>query len=216
MLLRSIRRSSDSRVISGPSLLVDELLQRTQSSNIAELVQTKWCGNISAFPVSPSSSPTAVQQALIYFRNVECEGPNSSTDRVRIFKSPRIGLDLSNPSTQLAVTDARIMFLPRPYRYFVHPHLLTSNGRAQTFLGIYEHLSTSGRFDKNERGLVEEIGRLSGMKTIAVVKYLESYRAGCASDNLKQFVGPGGKGASASPASYLTMMGCLHRFMPSV
>ena len=216
MLLRSIRRSSDSRVISGPSLLVDELLQRTQSSNIAELVRTKWCGNISAFPVSPSSSPTAVQQALIYFRNMECEGPNSSTDGVRIFKSPRIGLDLSNPSTQLAVTDARIMFLPRPYRYFVHPHLLTSNGRAQTFLGIYEHLSTSGRFDKNERGLVEEIGRLSGMKTIAVVKYLESYRAGCASDNLKQFVGPGGKGASASPASYLRMMGCLHRFMPSV
>ncbi|THH07931.1 hypothetical protein EW146_g9156 [Bondarzewia mesenterica] len=210
VLLRSIRRVSDSHVVSGPSLLVDELLRVNNAPSIVDLVRTKWCGDISIFP-SPNSSPSVGKSVSLFLKLAKRQG-TGSLDAPHIFKSPRIGLDLSNPSTQLTSTDRRILYVSKPYRYFIHPHLLTSNGRGQTFLGIYEHLHTSGCFEEDE-DIVEEIVGLTGMKTKSVVKYISDYNAGRASGHLRSFVGPSGKGAAASPASYLRMIGSLHRFL---
>jgi hypothetical protein len=43
------------------------------------------------------------------------------------------------------------------------------------------------------------------------VKYLGDYKAGLQNGALHSFVGSAGKGASASPATYLKMMGTLER-----
>ncbi|KAG6903603.1 hypothetical protein DXG01_016447, partial [Tephrocybe rancida] len=66
-LLRSLRRLSDNKVISGPSLLVDEILRLSSAADIPELVEQKWAKDTSAFgsrpvslflrPRSPSSQP---------------------------------------------------------------------------------------------------------------------------------------------------------------
>lgn len=43
------------------------------------------------------------------------------------------------------------------------------------------------------------------------MKYLGDYKAGLQNGALHSFVGSAGKGASASPATYLKMMGTLER-----
>ncbi|TFY80571.1 hypothetical protein EWM64_g3439 [Hericium alpestre] len=210
VLLRSILRKSDKRVISGPSLLVDELLRVSGASSIVELVKDKWSGDISAFP---TASSTALP-AKLYLRPIANQG-NPSLDSPRIYRSPRIGLDLSNPAVKLSVSDPRIIYVAKPYRYFVHPHLLIANGRGQTFLAIYksclENSSTKAAGDKDN--LVDEVSSLTGLKTQSVIKYSGDYESGRSSGNIKSFVGPVGKGASASPTTFVKMMGSLERFL---
>lgn len=46
---------------------------------------------------------------------------------------------------------------------------------------------------------------------MTVVKYLVEYKRGHASGELRSFVGAAGKGASASPTTFLRMMGVLQR-----
>ncbi|KAH7918351.1 hypothetical protein BV22DRAFT_1076286 [Leucogyrophana mollusca] len=198
-LLRTLRRLSDGKVISGPSLLVDEILRASGASNINDLVTAKWNGDISAS--APSTNGRAVSMSL------RMKSPSTSTKKPRVFCSPRIGLDLSNLETSKSVTHPRVVFVGKPYRYFTHPHLLTANGRSQTFVGIYrasEHLD-------NESRLKKELCALTGIKEQTVAKYLSDYRLGYDEGNLASFVGPAGKGVCASTSMYLKMMGVLER-----
>jgi len=208
VLLRSIRRVSDSRVISGPSLLVDELLQASGASSIADLVRQKWSNDICAFDSSPISSSS--KSALLYIKIITMDSAKS-IDTCRIYKSPRIGLDLSNPGTQLSPSDLRIQFVSKPYRYFVQPHLLSSNGRGQTFLGVFNDLVSSGIHCDDD--IIEELARLTGLKIDTVLRYVNLYRVARESGSLSKFVGSAGKGASASPAKFLQLMGSIRRFI---
>jgi len=86
-----------------------------------------------------------------------------------MYKSPRIGLDLSHPGTTgpevKPLQGSRIRFLPRRYRYFAHPSELVANGRAQTFLGIvYSRIPSDIDKGLNDRKILAEVVRLSGMK----------------------------------------------------
>jgi hypothetical protein len=103
-----------------------------------------------------------------------------------------------------------VIYISKPYRYFVHPHLLTSNGRGHTFLGIYRTCLDSSQFDSDDEILKETIS-LSGLKEPTAVKYLADYNTGLQNGTLHAFIGSAGKGASASPAKYLKMMGTLAR-----
>jgi hypothetical protein len=202
ILLRTLRRVTDSTVISGPSLLVDELLRTSRASDIPELVNDKWLGNISAFrapsPSDPDSNPVTL------FIGVKQETPSPP----QIYKSPRIGLDLSHPSTRLDPSDRRVRYVSKPYRYFVLPHLLTANGRGQTFLGVHNHCVDVLQISKRS-SLAGKIASLAGLKPQTVDKYLNTYQEALASGELERFIGSRGKGASSSPGTFLQLMGAL-------
>ena len=136
-MLRTLRRVSDSTVISGPSLLVDELLRSSVVDDIPELVNDKWLGAISAFRAPPSAENPDLNPVSLF---IGVKDKTASTRApLQIYKSSRIGLDLSHPSTRLDPSDRRVRYVSNPYRYFVLPHLLTANGRGQTFLGVHDH-----------------------------------------------------------------------------
>lgn len=209
ILLRTIRRLSDNTVISGPSLLVDELLRLTKSSNIAELVQTKLGENTNALPAT-SSTPIGSSTTSLRL-NVKVHAENAT--RPRVHRSSRIGLDLSNPNAANSPTNPRVIFLSKPYRYFTRPHLLTSNGKGHTFHGLYKACAEA---HEDEDEILAEVVKLSGMKEQTATKYFEDYKQGVEKGNLKSFIGPAGKGAAGSPASYLKMMGTLDRLASDV
>lgn len=202
ILLRTLRRVSDSTVISGPSLLVDELLRASKADGIPELVNEKWKGDISAFrapsPDDPESNP------LTLFVGVK----ESTASPPQIYKSPRIGIDLSHPSTRLDPSNPRVRFVSKPYRYFVLPHLLTANGRGQTFLGVHNHCVDVLQISKKSL-LAGKIASLTGVQQKTVDKYLETYRDGLATGDVERFIGLRGKGASSSPGTFLQLMGSL-------
>ncbi|KAI0053757.1 hypothetical protein FA95DRAFT_484486 [Auriscalpium vulgare] len=203
ILLRTLRRISDSRVISGPSLLVDEVLRASRAGSITELVQVMWAADIFALPAHPSSGKTAS-----LYLTTKPPGGKSPT----IYTSPRIGLDLSNPSTRCSASDPRVQFVAKPYRYFVEPCLLTANGRGQTFFGVFQACRRSVDLPKERMKLITRVAELTSIKLQTVAKYLVEYEVACLTGNLRAFVGAAGKGASASPATFLRMMGSLERF----
>jgi hypothetical protein len=202
ILLRTLRRSSDGTVISGPSLLVDEILRLSKVSNISELVEQRWGRNTAAFP--PSSASGNASSTSLHIR------PRESTKKPIIYRSSRVGLDLSNPSATASPTDPRVIYISKPYRYFIHPHLLTSNGRGHTFLGIHRACLDSDQSSSDD-DILKEIIRLSGLKETTAAKYLADYNGGLQRGALGSFIGSAGKGASSSPATYLKMMGTLVR-----
>lgn len=204
ILLRSIRRTSDGTVISGPSLLVDHILVLSGSPTITDLVEQKWGGNISAFRHDPGGDESTV---TMYLR------PTTETRRNKptVYRSPRIGLDLSHPGTTSAISHPRLAFLSKPYRYFVHPELLTANGRTHTFLGVLRSCLDSPKHRGDITGMLlkRDITEITGLKVNTVIKYTEDYTAGLNEGNISKFIGAAGKGASSSPAKYLRMMGAL-------
>ncbi|OJT10321.1 hypothetical protein TRAPUB_13189 [Trametes pubescens] len=219
ILLRSIRRVSDSKVISGPSLLVDELLRLSGASEIAELVALNWDGNISALPPPPLLTPS--RPSTMWLRRTPSPQslPSASTTSAskptptpRIFRSPRIGLDISHPSIapSSALTHPRVTYVARPYRFFTHPHLLTANGRGQTFLGVYDALAARGHC-VNDAELLGELVRLTGLKGPTATKYLAALRAGLGGGRLEEWIGPKGKTVLSSVTAWLTMAGTLRR-----
>ncbi|OCH89999.1 hypothetical protein OBBRIDRAFT_793711 [Obba rivulosa] len=205
VLLRTVRRVSDAKVISGPSLLVDEVLRASGASTISELVRTMWNGDISAFS-GRSPDRTSQKRATMF---LEYALRDRNTTAPRVFSSPRIGLDLSHSEIPPDSLDhPRIQFINRPYRYFTHPHLLTANGRGHTFLGVYNALrdgSTSG-YD-----ICEETAKITGLKLSTVEKYSRDVNAGLEHGALASFIGKAGKGAGATPSTFLRMMGTLER-----
>ena len=125
ILLRCLRRRSDKAIISGPSLLVDEILAQSGAQSISELVEgaSFWGGKTGAFGASSVGSPT-----LRVRRNDDSE---DAEEQPVVYSSPRIGLDLSNPNVTLSLSDLRIQLIARPYRYIVHPELVTSKGKGK-------------------------------------------------------------------------------------
>ena len=209
VLLRTLRRVSDSTVISGPSLLVDELLRSSGADDIPELVNEKWLGDISAFRAPPSAENPDLNPVALF---IGVKDKTASTRApLQIYKSPRIGLDLSHPSTRLDPSDRRVRYVSKPYRYFVLPHLLTANGRGQTFLGVHDHCVNALQISKKSL-LVGKISSLTGVRSQTVDKYLNTYREALEAGELERFIGARGKGASSSPGTFLQLMGALqHR-----
>jgi hypothetical protein len=210
ILLRTVRRSSGSKVISGPSLLVDEILRLSKSSSISELVGQKWNGDLSALAALPNPE-TPAHTSLRLRRKPAASGSQKSP----VYRSPRVGLELSHSSTTSSATDPRVVFVSKPYRYFIHPELLTANGRAHTFLGVYRACCGSEKLSGNEAKIKREVMRLTGLKETTVIKYRKDYQSGVDSGDLDIFVGAGGKGASASPAMCLKMMGTVEKVLCS-
>lgn len=219
-LLRTLRRISDGKVVSGPSLLVDELLAASKASTVAELVTSKWNGDTDA--LSRISTPQDDTDAVsMYFHPLsqapDGDGDGSSPLLPAIYRSSRIGLDLSHtsippPSASLSDTLAhpRAVFVSRPYRYFVHPHLLTSNGRGHTFHGVYQALALQSPA-LSEAALLSRIVKITGLKPETAAKYLQAYRDARSSGSLAAFVGAKGKGAGSAPVPLLRMLGTLER-----
>ncbi|KIJ69698.1 hypothetical protein HYDPIDRAFT_164007 [Hydnomerulius pinastri MD-312] len=205
-LLRTIRRRSDKKVICGPSLLVDEVLRLSGAPSINDLVDTAWNGDISAL-----SPPTQDRATYMYLRRKETT--ESSSKPPTVFRSPRIGLDLSNSETKDSITHPRVVFVGKPYRCFTHPELLASKGRVQTFVGLYTMLRDSKGYTEDSLKLKKELCGIMGLKEQNVIKYMADYRSGCQVGKLKSFVGPSGKGVCQSASEYLKMMGTLQKVL---
>ena len=221
ILLRSLRElGPNGKVISGPSLLVDHIINVSGASSISDLVENKWAGDTCAFISGKDERSTR-----LFLRPVSEPSSTSSSSRTAstIFFSPRIGLDLSHPGTtnpEILPLHPRIQFLPKAYRFFTHPEVLVANGRPQTFLGVLSQCISTTNSDFTEALkkplLSQEIAVLMALKEPTCAKYLAEYVAGREGgvDLLKSFVGPKGKGASSSPSSYLRMMGALSNLIP--
>ncbi|KAH9977619.1 hypothetical protein BGW80DRAFT_1472694 [Lactifluus volemus] len=205
ILLRTLRRLSDSTVISGPSLLVDELLRTSGTSEIPELVNEKWRGDISAsrVPSLERENLDTSSVTTLYVGRKETTGTPP-----QMYRSPRVGLDLSHPSTRLEPSDKRVRYVSKPYRYFILPHLLTANGRGQTFLGVHDHCIKVLEISKKSL-LTGKIASLTSLQAQTVEKYLNAYREGLESGELERFIGSRGKGVSATPTSFLQLIGAL-------
>ncbi|KAF8967490.1 hypothetical protein BDZ97DRAFT_1916773 [Flammula alnicola] len=215
ILLRSVRQTATGKVVSGPSLLVDQILSASGVSSIEDLVENKWEKNTSAFHSDASNHTTCM-----FLKPV----PSTTTQKrpPTIYFSPRIGLDLSHPGTTSPTTlplHPRIRFLPRRYRFFVHPEWLVANGRPQTFLGVLQSCISS--YPSHADGLKKaslsrEIARITGTKESTSAKYLADYIAGRTAGVglLESFIGTKGKGASSSVSTYLKMMGALSNLPP--
>lgn len=198
VLLRSLRRVSDSVVVSGPSLLVDELLRCSGSPGISELVTEKWLGEISAFRAPPSENPASIPATLFV-------GSKQTHTSSQIYKSPRIGIDLSNKSS----SERRLQYVCKLYRFYILPQLLTANGRGQTFLGVYDHCVDTLQVSKSS--LTGKIASLTGLQPLTAEKYLKAYQNALASGELQPFIGPSGKGAASSPIPFLGLVGAWRR-----
>jgi hypothetical protein len=203
ILLRTLRRLSDSTVISGPSLLVDELLRTSGASEIPELVNEKWRGDISASRVPSLENPDPNPTTTLYVGTKETTGTPP-----QMYRSPRVGLDLSHPSTRLDPSNKRVQYVSKPYRYFILPHLLTANGRGQSFLGVHDHCTKVLEISKKSL-LTGKITSLMSLQAQTVEKYLNAYREGLESGELERFIGIRGKGVSATPTSFLQLIGAL-------
>ncbi|KIJ05193.1 hypothetical protein PAXINDRAFT_177830 [Paxillus involutus ATCC 200175] len=203
-LLRTIRHCSDKKVICGPSLLVDEVLRLSGASSIDDLVSRVWDYDIAAL-----SPPTLERNTFMYLRRVNRS--TSSSALPTVYRSPRIGLDLSNSETTNSITHPRVVFVGKLYRYFTRPELLVSKGRMQTFVGLYTTLRHSNGHTEDSLKLKRELCKIMGLKEQNVSKYLADYRSGYQDGELKSFVGPSGKGVCQSVSEYLKMMGTLHK-----
>ena len=201
ILFRTIRRVKDQHVVSGPSRLVDEILAQSGAQSILDLVQSKWKEDTFAFPPTvPGSRPS--------LRIIPRKELSATTGP---FRCPRIGLDLSHRSTANSPWDPRVAFVCKPYRYVVNPELLTLNGRPQTFIGVYDHLSNSTEGDTTK--LAEAIAGTTGIQEQTVLKYIEYLNLGLEGKRaLDSFI----RTKTRSVADYLAMVGALRRQSSSI
>lgn len=95
ILLRSIENKQTGQVYEGSCLVVDALLNLTESENIKELVEIKLKKNLDVFYSNP----------ILYLRSIR------SKNSQELLASPRVGLTLKVPSID------RERFLFRPYRF---------------------------------------------------------------------------------------------------
>ncbi|PVF95132.1 hypothetical protein CPB86DRAFT_764509 [Serendipita vermifera] len=225
ILLRSIRVVKTGVIISGPSLLVDFILTTAGADDINTLVDEHWKGDIfalssngdattkgslsrlSLIPLSQSNSSKKVQQRL--------GEPVKAVPK--IYRTPRIGLDLGHYMSKPVKENLRVSFVSRKYRYLIEPHLLKVNGRAQTFAGMLEGtmkelglqqlpLSTS-----DAAKALKKIEKEGGYTTKTAKSYLDYYTSGVQSgwSRLGTFCGANGKGVCQSPEKVLQMFGIL-------
>ncbi|KAG8862904.1 hypothetical protein FRB96_000322 [Tulasnella sp. 330] len=198
ILLRTLRRESDDKVISGPSLLVDEIIARSGASGLKDLVDAMWAGDSEAFACSSADASRSTSLFVVPFT------PKPDVALPQLFTSPRIGLDLSNPHDAAA----RLEMVDRPYRFFIQPRLLTANGRGHTFLGVFQAKKKMSKHSGAR--LVAEIARTTGLSESAAGRYMQFYLAG-RETHIQAYVGEKGKGVSGSPEKLLKMMGALEK-----
>lgn len=199
VLLRSMRRVNDGTVISGPSLLVDEILRVFDAPNLNTLVSETW--NNQLFALQTPESAKSFSCMYLAKKDVYL----ARCDRM-IYSSPRVGLDLSNPDTKASATDPRVTFVGKFHRFFRYPELLTKNGRLQTFVGL---LCRSKNERSNETGIASLIAITGKYSEASVKKYTAEFRRGESSGRLEHFVGLSEK--TTAPANYLRLMGTLYR-----
>ncbi|TDL30081.1 hypothetical protein BD410DRAFT_710865 [Rickenella mellea] len=208
ILLRSLRRVSDGKVISGPSVLVDEVLRASGAGGIKELVEDIWGGDTNAFQVSPSAGNKG--KASLRVEAIQ-DSEKEEGGHGYIYSSPRIGLDLSHPGTSASPTHPRVAFVDAPYRFFVRPDLLTANGRPQTFLGVFSRLCAdkgdgfSLSLREADEEALDEFAKTSGIGRGAVVRYYADYRHGREKGKVSTYV----KVKTSSPSEYLRMVGAV-------
>lgn len=215
ILIRALRRIDDDTVFAGPSTLVDEILRAARAPTVPELINDYLAGNTNALRVPP----TGVQQrCTIVFEprpkpKLNPDAPRRSPKPVVHFTT-RVGLDLANPSTRAEPTDPRVIFVQKPYRFLVHPALTATRGRGavQTVLGLYCAIAEAEIL--SAAGVLDECARLSGIARATVERYVSDYKRGMAEGTagpaaLEAYVGARGKGVSAQPAAWCTMMGVL-------
>jgi hypothetical protein len=173
ILIRTVRNMSAAKkpVVSGPSLTVDEILCLSGTSDIVDLVTGRWGNDILALP-KPSSGDLSLDRTCLYLHPAPVDRAEPPP---KIFQSPRVGLDLSNPQT--TESHPRVLFVTKPYHYFMRPRLLTANGRTQTFLSLYQSCLEANK-PKSGRELTKLVANLSGMSEVTVAKYLAHYKAG--------------------------------------
>ena len=123
--------------------------------------------------------------------------PNFDEEKRQLRFIPHPGSALIYPVLALKI-QTQIDHLHQQYRHFIHPHLLTSNGKAYTFLGAFQTYSESS---SNDRHALKENIKLSGLKPHTTLKYFMEYTDSLrnSKSRIDSFIGPGGKGASASP-----------------
>ncbi|KAN0096937.1 hypothetical protein V8E55_001383 [Tylopilus felleus] len=180
VLLRTVRLREENKVICGPSLLVDELLRLSSAPTLDHLVNTTWNGDI--FALSPPTSPRGT---FMYLQRAT-RGPSAGKVPI-VYRSPRIGLDLSNPNTTESIVDPRGAFVGKPYRYFTRPGLLAYKGRAQTFVGLYNMLMESEGYAEDSMELKKALRDILGLGEQNVSKYMADYRSGYQFGKLKPF-----------------------------
>lgn len=201
-LLRTVRRRTDNQVICGPSLLVDEILRLGGAPNIDHLVNTNWGGDISAL-----SPPTPARDTYMYLQRATRDP--SVCKRPTVYRSPRIGLDLSNSDATESITNPRVVFVGKPYRYFTHPELLASKGRVQTFVGLHTMLRESKGYAEDSMELKNALRDMTRLGEQIISKYMADYRSGYQVGKLKSFISK--KGVCQSTSEYLKMMGALRK-----
>jgi hypothetical protein len=211
VLLRSVRVMETQTVVSGPCLLVDSILKYSGAESIEELVSEHLNGDISAFPQSrdrPSLSLVPVPPP---------ENANSEREVSHIYRSPRIGLDLTNPSAAPSLTNPRVSFVQRRYRYFRLPTLLRTKGQAENFLGtLYHSLKVPGwsitGLDRDwatqfkKQSVIANIEKATGKA--GATRWLKAFEAGT-QVKVSRFCGAAGKTSKAGAEHTLSMYGAI-------
>jgi len=210
ILLRSVRVTETQTVVSGPSLLVDSILKYSGAESIEELVSQHCNGDINAFPPGdrPSLSLVPVPPP---------EDASGAREVSHIYCSPRIGLDLTNASAAPSLTNPRVSFVQRRYRYFRLPTLLRTKGQAENFLGtLYHSLKVPGwsiteldrdwatQFKKNS--VIANIEKATGKSGAA--RWLKAFEAGT-QVKVDRFCGAAGKTSKAGAEHTLSMYGAI-------
>ncbi|KAF8753861.1 hypothetical protein RHS01_06585 [Rhizoctonia solani] len=152
ILLRTLRNTQTKKVTCGPSLLVDQVLQSSGTTELSTLVGTHWGGDTSAF-LHDDGQP----------------GPS------RMFLRP-VDRDLKGTSAtedtpgEATASHPRVQYVTRPYRFFTHPDLMGSI-RPQTFYGLLQ---------AHEAGQIARaaIADVSGMKPSQVSTFCEYVEGG--------------------------------------
>lgn len=210
ILLRSVRVMETQKVVSGPSLLVDCILQHSGAGSIDELVSEHWNGDISAFP--PNSN-----RASLSLIPIPPSDASEEQEVSQIYCSPRIGLDLTNPTAAPSLSNQRVSFVQRRYRYFRLPTLLRTKGQAENFLGaMYHCLKVPGRsiteldhdweaqFKKH--WVIANIEKVTGKTNAA--RWLKAFEAGT-KVKVDMFCGAAGKTSKAGAEHILLMYGAI-------
>ena len=197
-------------VVSGPSLLVDSILKYSGAESIDELVGEHWSGDINAFP--PDSDRPSVSLVPILPSDA-----NGGQETSQIYCSPRIGLDLTNPTAAPLLSNPRVSFVQRRYRYFRLPTLLRTKGQAENFLGaMYHCLKVSGwiitELDRDwatqfkKHSVIANIEKVTGKPNAA--RWLKAFEAG-AQIKADRFCGAAGKTSKAGAEHILSMYGAI-------
>ena len=209
ILFRSVRVVSTGAVISGPSTLVDFILQTCGVEDIKTLVVEEWKGDTSAFqPSIPSSSPK------LSIVRTSSEAP-ALNNPVTYYTTPRIGLDLGHSTAKPVATNPRVMFVQRPYRFLIEPHLLKVNGRPQMFVGLLHRTEEKlgivswpySQMDKSK--ILQNIASLGGFSPSTAKTYLQHYENGIKGGSAKMASFCGMQGVTQSVEKLLQMFGAL-------